>query len=476
VTAPAVRVPIERRAWLTLVITATAGFMVSLEITVISLALPEIRAAFPDADPTTLSWIFTAYNIGVASLLLLSGWLADKAGRKKIFLTGLAVFAIGSLGSGAAVGVGMLIICRVVQAVGGSMLYPSGLALLLPAFPIERRSFAVGVWGAMGALAAALGPTVGALLVEGFGWRAVFFVNLPVAAAGFVLGLRFLKESKGQVVHGRVDVLSVPLAAIGVGLLVLGITKGDDWGWASASTIGCFAGAVVLLVAFVMRSHRHPRPLFDLDLFRLRSYTIANVGTVLFTMAFFGWLTLMPSFIQALWGWSVLHTGFAIAPGPLLAGLVSGPIGGIADRVGFRPVLILGGATGAAGLAWLAVFTDATPDYVKEMLIPGLLLGISAGCCFAMLVGAAMRDVPPPRFAMAGAGRTTVFQLAIALGIAVAAAIVGAATPTPDAVVDAYRASWWVGAACMGAMAVLFAVAYPAHRSVAVSVAASGHA
>ena len=159
---------ISRRAWITLAITAAASFMVSLEITIISLALPDIRAAFPDASESALSWIITGYNIGVASLLLISGWLADRFGRKRVFLFGLAVFALGSLMAGAANSAELVIASRIVQSIGGAAQFPAGLALLLPAFPLAKRQLAIGTWGAMGGLAAAVGPSVGALLVDGF--------------------------------------------------------------------------------------------------------------------------------------------------------------------------------------------------------------------------------------------------------------------------------------------------------------------
>ncbi|HEX9259413.1 MAG TPA: DHA2 family efflux MFS transporter permease subunit [Acidimicrobiales bacterium] len=454
---------IPRRSWLTLAVTSTSVFMVSLEITVISLAFPDIREAFDDTDPATLSWVFTAYNIGVASLLLVSGFLADRIGRKRVFLTGLAIFAVGSLGSGMAVSAGMLIACRVVQSLGGSMLYPAGLALLLPSFPPHRQSFAVGVWGAMGGVAAAVGPSVGALLVEAFGWRSVFLINVPVAFTALLVGIKGLAESKGAQAAGRVDLISVPLASVGVGALVLGITKGEAWGWSSPSIIGCFVISVVLLAVFVLRSDRHPRPLFDLALMRLRSYRVSNLGSLFFAVAFFGWLVLLPTFIEGVWGWSVLKTGFAIAPGPLLSGILSGPIGSLADRIGFRPILVVGGISGAISLVLQALLIDEQPAYLTAVLIPSLFLGVSAGCCFAMLVGSAMRDVPPHRYAMAGAGRTTVFQLAVAVGIAIAVAVVGQPESAAEAVA-AYHRNWLIGAACMVAMAVLFAVRYPTQR------------
>ena len=245
--------------------------MVSLEITVIALAFSDIQEAFDGTSRATLSWIFTAYNIGVAALLLLSGWAADRYGRKRLFLTGLAVFMVGSLASGLSVDAGTLIAARVLQSIGGAMQFPAGLALLLPAFPPQRRGMAIGIWGTTGALAAALGPSIGAVLINGFGWRSIFLVNIPVAAIAIAAGVAILTESKADDLPDRVDPISVPMASIGVGLLVLAIAQTEVWGFTSAATGACVAGSIVALAWFVRRSSRHPAPLFDLDLLRILS-------------------------------------------------------------------------------------------------------------------------------------------------------------------------------------------------------------
>lgn len=409
---------IPRSAWRTLTITSAVVFMVSLEITIIALALPEIREAFPDASDSTLSWILTVYNIGVASLLLLSGWWADKSGRKKVFLIGLAFFAAGSIIAAVAPTVELLIAARAIQSIGGAVQYPAGLALLLPAFPPERRQMAIGIWGAMGALAASVGPSVGAILVQSLGWRSIFGINVPVAIVAIITGRLWLEESKGEVPEGRVDVIGVPLASFGVGAVILGIVQAGEWGPGSPAQIATVVVGIVLIVAFIVRSRTHPNPLFDLNLLKLRSFSDANIGMVAFTMAFFGWLVTFPTFVQDEWGWSVLKTGFAIAPGPLIAMLTSPPLGRVADRIGPAPVLMLGGISGAIGLVLQRLVTTLEPNYLLMVLLPGAFIGLAAGCSFAMLVGAAMRDVSPAQFGMAGAGRSTMFQLAIALGIA----------------------------------------------------------
>ena len=451
---------IEPGAWLTLLVTSLAVFMISVELTIIALALPEIRAAFHETSAATLSWVVTAYNIGVASLLLVSGWLADRYGWRKFFITGTAVFAVASLAAGMAPDAPALIAARVGQSIGGALQYPAGLALLLSAFPQQRRQMALGIYAGVGGLAAAVGPSLGAVLVDGFGWRAVFLVNVPVATFAVIAGRRWLTESVSGDSRDRVDLIGVPLASIGVGAIILAIVKGGDWGWGSSETIITFAVSGILIAVFFLRSRVHPAPLFDLSLFRLRTYALGNLGTVFFALAFFSWLIVLPSVLQIMWGWSVLRTGFAIAPSPVVAFLLSPPAGRLADRIGNGPILAVGGLFGVIGSVLQLTLLSTKPGYVSGVLIPGLFIGVAAGLGFAQLVGASMQDVRPRRYGMAGAGRTTVFQLATAIAIAIGFTLLGESSD-PDEVLSAFRRVSTLGAFGFGAQVLLFALVYP---------------
>lgn len=454
-------VVVDAWAWGTLAVASIASFMVSLEITIISLAFGKIRSAFPETSLGTLSWVFTAYNIGVASLLLIAGWLSDTRGRKRCFLLGLFVFGAGSILSGVAWNASVLITGRVVQSVGGALLNPAGLALILTAFPRERRQAAVGIWGISGGLAAAVGPTLGAMLVESAGWRAVFLINVPIAFLGIPIGLKVMRESRAEHASRRVDLIGIPLASFSVGVLVLAIVQGADWGWTSSRTIGCVVASVALAVGFVRRAVGHPAPLFDLALYRIRSYRIATIGSVLFTISFFGWLVQLPNFLQSQWGYSVLKAGFAIAPGPALTTVLTPLLGRFTDRLGHRRLTAMCSLIGAAGLAWSALVADTSSNYLIAILPQTLAMGVTASTGFAIMVGAAMRDIPDHRFGMAGAGRNTAFQLGIALSIAISVAVVGRPA-VGQAMLDAHRRNWLLGAAVMLALAVLFAIRYPA--------------
>ncbi len=450
---------VPRSSWLTLGVTSMVGFMVSIEITVIALAFPEIRSAFPDAAESTLSWIITAYNIGLAALLLVAGWAADRFGRKRVFLIGLVVFAVGSLAAGASPGVDSLIVARVLQSVGGAMQFPSGLALLLNAFVPEKRQLAIGIWGAMGGLAAAVGPPLGGVLVGLFGWRSVFLINVPISVGAAVGGVIWLTESRSDALTDKVDLISIPFGTLGVGSLLLGIVKGQDWGWTSPNLIATFVFGLALISLFVVRSGRHPTPLFDLELFRIKSFTLGNVGSVFFVVAFFAYFVPLPTFIQDTWGWGVFRTGLVVVPGPLLAAVLSPLAGRFADRHGAAPIVALGGVFGAAAMGLHLLMTDTEPS-AMTIVIPGTVLGIAAGCSFAMLVGATMSDVPPHRFGMAGAGRTTVFQLALATAIAVAVAIVGRPAGPADHLA-VMRILWIVSLALFVGQTMLFGIVFP---------------
>ncbi len=456
-------IPLDPGAWRTLGITSVVGFMVSLEITVIALALPEIREAFPTSAESTLSWIITGYNIGLAALLLVAGWAADRFGRKRLFLTGLAFFSLGSLMAGLAPNVEALIAARIFQSFGGAMQFPSGLALLLHAFPPARRQLAIGVWGGMGGLAAAVGPPLGGFLVGAFGWPSVFLINVPISLAAIVGGLAWLQESRNDDIPSGVDLISIPLGTIGVGAMVLGIVQAPDWGWGSPGTLGAFGVGAVLVALFVFRSGRHPRPLFDLGLFRNRSYTLGNIGSVFFVVAFFAYFVPLPTYIQDVWGWDVIKTGLVIVPAPAVAALMSPISGRLADRFGVSTVLAVGGLAGMLSMGLHLLMTGTEPSALS-IIIPGLPLGIAAGCSFAMLVAATMQDVAPAQFGMGGAGRTTVFQLAIAVSIAVAVVIVGRPTGGADHL-SSMRLVWVVALALFAGQAVTFGWLFPSRKA-----------
>ena len=212
-------------------LTSFGQFFVIFDSTVLNVGFASIERDFVGVARTTLAWALTSYSIGTASLLLLAGRVADLFGRKRVFLIGISIFALGSLGAGLSPNVGILIATRSIQSIGGALMVPTSIALALPEFPAERRSLAVGVWGSIAALAGGLGPPLGAGVIELGGWRWIFFINIPVVVIVVVLGRRILRESKGTSTGARLDMVSVPLGTIGLALLTLGVLEGGKWGW-----------------------------------------------------------------------------------------------------------------------------------------------------------------------------------------------------------------------------------------------------
>jgi EmrB/QacA subfamily drug resistance transporter len=415
-----------RRPWKVLAITAVAVFMGFLDVTIVNVAFPDIQAEFSDASRADLSWVLNAYNIVFAALLVPAGRLADVVGRRRMFFVGVSVFLVASVLCGIAPGVGWLVGARVLQAVGGAILVPTSLSLLLPEFPAERRATAVALWSATGAVAAALGPSLGGVLVDSLDWRWVFFVNVPIGLAALVPARRVLRESR-EPGGALPDALGTALLIAGVALLALGIVKGEDWGWDSARVLGSLALAAVLLLALVARSRRHPAPVIDTTLFHTRSFAVANAGMFSFSLAFYALLLANILFMTGVWGYSILHAGFAVTPGPIMAAL-SAPIGGLlSDRFGQRVVAFPGALFFASGCALFATGLGTSPSYWPNYLVPTLLTGVGVGLSFAAWGSAAVAELPAARFATGSAVLSCVRQIGAVLGIAGLVAVLAAA-------------------------------------------------
>ena len=444
----------------TVLLSSVAVFLIALEITIISVALPQIEAAFPASSRATLSWVFTAYNVGVASLMLIAGWVAERDGRKHIFLTGMGVFCVGSIMTGLAPHVAVLIGGRVVQSIGGAMLLPASLALILHGVPEERKDAAIGIWGAMAGLAAAVGPTLGALLVDAAGWRWVFLINVPICIAALILGPRLLRESRNPDAPRTADLIGPPVGAAGIAALVFAIVAGGVRGFTAPPVVVAVAVAVVLLTVFVVRTKTHRSPIFPPALAKLPTYRVGALGTLMFGAGFAGWLVLAPTFLVEVWGYSIIEAGFGIAPAPLAMAITAGPAGKLCARFGYRWVVAAGAACSLVATSLWILTVDTGTGYVTTFLPGAILLGIGIGIAFPMLTAASMADVPATGYAVGAAGNTTVRQVAMAIGISVAVTVVGTAeTATGD--VTAFRQSWVVCAAFFLATAATMAMGYP---------------
>ncbi len=462
------RSPVDRRAWIALAVSTLAALLTVIDISIVNVAFPSIRRDL-GATEAGLSWVLSGYAVAVGAFLLLAGRLADQKGRRRLFIVGVAVFVVGSLASGLAAGTGWLIAARVLQGVGGSILSPASLSMVLPEFPADRHSTVIGVWGASAALGAAIGPSLGAVLIDALSWRWVFFVNVPVGLLIIVLTPRFVHESRDPDAGGRFDLLGVPAGTFGVALVLLAVVQGGEWGYRSGATVAAAATGLFFVGVLMVRSTTHPRPLLDLSLFRYRSFWSASAGQVFFTTSFIAIVLFNTLLLQELWGWSVLAAGFGVVPGPALAALIGGPVGSVADRVGHRNLLVLGCLAAAASPAWLLASVGPESNYVATLLPSSLVLGVAVACSFATFASLGLKEVPPNRFATASATLRTTSQVGFAAGVAIAVAVFrGALSAGPLA---AFGRAWAFMAVTALAGAVFCALACPSGPEVRTAVA-----
>jgi EmrB/QacA subfamily drug resistance transporter len=457
VPAPAPSTSVDR-ATLSLLVAGLGIFMVFLDTQILFVAFGAIEASFADVSTNTMSWVLSGYTLVFAALLVPAGRLADRWGRKRVFLGGLLVFTIASAACGLAPSAGFLIAARLVQAVGAAALTPTSLALVLRATPRERIPIAVAVWGSMSAVAAAFGPTLGGLLVDGVGWRWVFFVNLPVCAVAIVAGRRILVESREAEPGPFPDLVGAALLALGVGAVSLALVQSDVWGWADTRTIGALVAGLALAALFIVRSRHATAPALDLTLFRIPSFRWGNLATAIFGLSFTAMFLANIMFLTSVWGWGIVKAGVAMAPGPLVVLVLARRFGRLAARIGTRPLIIVGSLVYALGGVLLVTRVAATPNYAASMLPAWLLTGLGVALALPQLSSASVQGLPPDRYALGSAVNQTMRQLGATFGVALVVSFIAGATAT-DALAHFQRA-WWMVIAC-GTLTSVVAVALP---------------
>ncbi|HEY6523160.1 MAG TPA: MFS transporter [Solirubrobacteraceae bacterium] len=427
---------------LVMVIVCAGVVLASLDLFIVNVALPDIARDLHEPNLGDLSWVLNAYAIVYAALLVLFGRLSEGRRRENGFLLGVAIFTVASAACGAASNLTMLVAFRILQAAGAALLTPTSLSLVLATTAPERRQGAVRAWTAIGGLAAALGPVVGGLLVAA-SWRWVFYVNVPIGLAAIVVGWRRLPQVPGHPVS-RPDALGALLVTAGVGLLTLGLVKGNDWGWGSAPTVITLAAAVASLALFALHCARARNPLIDASLFRIRAFSGSSVVAIVFSIAFGAMLLSIVLWDQQVWGWTALQTGLAIAPGPLMVPLFAFLVAGrLIARFGPGRVIAAGSTIYAAGATWWTLRSGLTPDYVGEML-PGMLMtGIGVGLTLPTFMSTGASALPSHSFATGSAVVNMLRQVGLAIGVAVLVAVIG--TPHTGAEqLSAFQHGWIV--------------------------------
>jgi EmrB/QacA subfamily drug resistance transporter len=431
-----------------LAVASASSFLVYLDATIVNVAFPDIRASFSGATLAGLSWVLSAYALVFAALLVPGGRYADVLGGRRLFLAGLAGFTLGSMLCATAPSVPTLVAARVLQAMGGALLVPSAQLLVMAAFPPEQRMKVIGALAGVAAIASALGPVLGGVMVDLGGWRLVFLVNLPIGLAALYYGRRMPAPPLRSLVS-RPDLLGSLLAIAAVGALALGAVQGPVWGWGDPRTIGAFVASAVLTPLLVWRCARHPAPVLELALFRFRSFTTGNLGALLLGTSFFGLVLANSLFLTQVWGYSVLLTGLAIAPGPLASAATAFLAARYTDRVDPRRFILPGAVISALAAVWLATRVGPERAFLAEWLPATLLMGVGVGFGFATIVAVCVRDLGPAQLGIGSGMSATTRQLGAVLGVAILIAILG---PAPGA--GAYDAGWWA----MGGLALLAVV------------------
>ncbi|MCG6495425.1 MFS transporter [Kitasatospora sp. A2-31] len=432
-----------RRRWTVLAVCALSMFLVGLDTTIVNVGLPAIGAGL-GTGTRGLEWVVDAYTVVLASLLIVSGALADRFGRRRVFRCGLVLFGASSLVCALAPSLGVLVAARAVQGIGASMLSPVALAIVVAALPDPKeRARAIGIWASVFGLSLAAGPVTGGALIAALGWRSVFWVNAPVVAAALVLVALYVPESRGERAR-RLDLpgqalLTVALCTI-VGLLI----ESPRLGWASPWAVAGYALAALATAGFVRVELRRDEPLMDLGLFRRPPFAAAVLGAVAVFTALSAALLLNTLYLQHARGWTPLATGLATLPMALGATVCAPWSGTLVGRHGPRLPLLLAGAFTAAGGLCLAVLG---PDTATPLLVLALLLiGVGFGFANAPITNTAVGGLPPSRAGVAGAITSTARQLGSAVGIAVAGALV--AGTDPAGLARASCPGWLLVAAC----------------------------
>ncbi|MFD2764820.1 MFS transporter [Micromonospora eburnea] len=421
------------RQWKVLLVTSVAVMMALLDVTIVNVAMPALGTAFPDSSLNDLSWVLNAYNVVFAAVLIPAGRLADRWGRRRVFLAGVVLFLVGSAACGLAPGVGVLIAARCVQALGAAAIMPTSLGLLLPEFPVARRATAIALWTATGTVAGAAGPSVGGALVAWQGWRWVFLVNLVIGLPGLLAAVRVLRETRDTTPGPFPDVVGSLLLGGGIGALALAVIRLPDWGATSAAFGGTLAAGAALLVALAVRSGRHPAPIIEPALVRIRSFSVANLGSLVFAAAMNALLLCNVLFLTQVWHYDSLATGGALTAGPVAAAALAPLVGRLGDRFGPRAVALPGGLFFCAG-ALLLARAPAEPNFVADFLPAALLLGAGAAFSFPGFGHAAFAEFPRTRFATGVAISSCLRQVGAVLGVAVLITVLADGGDTSPAV------------------------------------------
>lgn len=420
---------------------STAAAMATLDLFIVNVAFPSISRDFHGTSLADLSWVLNGYAVVYAALLVPLGRFSDRYGRRRGFLLGVAVFTTASAACAVSHSLWQLVLFRGLQAAGAAALTPTSLGLLLDATAAADRPRAVRTWAAIGAVAAAAGPVLGGILVQA-SWRWIFLVNIPIGLLALLLAPRLVRDSRDPSVTKSPDLLGSALLAMGIAAVALALVKAPAWGWAAPATLASLGVALLSTAAFAVRSSRHPLPVVELSLLRVRTFAWANVTGLLYAVAFAAGLLAAIVWMQDVWGWSALRTGLAIAPGPLVVPVFTAVGQRLSRRWSSGALVSLGCLLIGAGNALIALRVGATPRYASDFLPGWLVMGAGVGLAMPTIVSAATVALPPSRTATGSAIVAMGRQIGLTLGVSLLVMTIG--TPTSFAGShDAFVRAWW---------------------------------
>lgn len=467
---------VQRRG-IALALLAVSQFVVVLDGSIVNVALPSIGRAlhFSEAD---LPWVINAYVLTLGGFLLLGGRLADLLGRRRLFIMGLTIFGLASLGGALSQSATQLVIARAAQGLGGALLSPAALALLTTIFAEgPERNRALGVWGAVAGSSGAAGVLLGGILTSGLGWQWVLLVNVPVALVAAALAVRLLPEARERGARRSLDIAGAVAISAGLSLLVYALVDANRAGWGSVQTVSLLILAAALMVGFVAVERRSRDPLVPFRIFRTRSVAGGNsvgllVGAALFSMFFF-----LSLYMQQVLGYDSLRAGVAYLPLALTIAVSAGLAAQLVARAGVKPVLVTGLTLVGLSLIWLSRIS-VSGNYVDDVLFPSILAGLGLGLSFVPLTLAAVGGVSPDEYGLASGLIGSAQQVGAALGLAILSSIATARTSelvagngTPAALASALTAGFqWAflagaGLTVIGIVAALILIRRPENRA-----------
>ncbi len=448
----------EKRRWLALALIAVAQFVVVLDASIINVALPTIGRAL-DFSQESLQWVVNAYVLTFGGFLLLGGRMADLLGRRRIFISGLILFALASLAGGLSQTEGQLIVARAVQGLGAAMLSPSALSILTTTFRDgAERNRALGVWGAVAGSGGAAGVLLGGILTDTIGWEWVFWVNVPIGVIAAILAPRLISESKAENKTRTFDVAGAVSVTVGLSTLVYALVDAGNVGWGSTRTLGLLAGAAALLLAFVVIETHSKNPLVPFSFFRRRTVTGANIVGILVGAGLFSMFFFLSLYMQQVLGYSPIKAGLSNLPLALTIIVSAGLASQLVTRIGFKPVLQAGLVFITLGLVWFSQ-VSVGGGFVTDILGPSLLAAAGLGFSFVAITIAAVSGVPDQQAGLASGLLNTSQQIGGALGLAVLSTIAtsktnhvmaaaqGAESALPRALTEGFQVAFLAGAA-----------------------------